>query len=515
MPSIELPESDIDEAIDDVYAEEGEESEDEDESIVTELHFQERQRRRTDSERREEVRRIRERVEVAEGTMRRNNAGRPPERQADAICVNCFSEMNTHLETVARTRIGLICMNCDSRHFVPCVRCQASATREEVRQTPEGGNVCQDCSRNYVECRNCHTLLDRGDNESDINTYNATGTCPYCVSETVQQVEDYNNNTETMTYSNDRPNARSYSTRLLSSAISEEKGAIMKSTRIFSAEMETASPNYKAMNKAIAHMPKSMGFCGDGTINVPSHYGMEFQTPKLAGKQGEEYLTNVCKAMTDNKFETNKTCGLHIHLSGGKDFIAGKKGSINNRNGQNVKHLMLFYMTFEDVIHSFLPASRRINNFCRPIKKAYHESEILNAPDLAELERVWYRASNQAQVANCKNGGKHSSRYCGVNMHTLLSDNHLEIRYHSGTISARKILEWANLHALIMDGVASGKVSQEQIENASAIINLEDKTERMFKLVGLTVASQKYFFRRQEKFTTKGDTSEENDIKLT
>ncbi len=497
LGEIELPEEDLGSA--------------ELESGETIEHFRERQNRRRDQDRRDEQRRVKSLLDEAFMKMRQRNAGRPPERQADQVCCHCFNDMNTSLENAYRVMNGTICQTCLSNHHEVCAMCGRAEKRNEIQEDTQDRKVCFDCAKQFIRCGGCTTLIER--NSEEHQRYIENDRCSCCEG-ALEDTEDYPNPSTQIMDNNNRPEYRKYSEKNLSSCQSEEKGQIIKSTRVFSAEMETACPSYTKMNRAIAQMPKSMGFCGDGTIQIPSHVGMEFQTPKLAGKKGEEYVNFVCEAMMKNEFATNRTCGLHVHLSGGRDFVAGKKGHIRNKNGENVKKLMLFYMTFEDVIHSFLPQNRRANNFCRPIKKAYHESEILNAPDLAELERVWYRATNYAQVANCKAGGKHSTRYCGVNMHTLLSDNHMEIRYHSGTVNPRKILEWANLHALIMDKIADGSVSQSEIETAGTIINLEDKTTRMFDLVGLTVASKKYFLRRQEKFIAKGDTSEESDIKI-
>ncbi len=158
-------------------------------------------------------------------------------------------------------------------------------------------------------------------------------------------------------------------------------------------------------------------------------------------------------------------------------------------------------MAFEDVILSFLPKSRRNNNYCRPLRNSYSINEIIAANSISAIEKIWYRATTKRDILSVKKDRKHGTRYHGINMHTLIAFRHIEIRFHSGTINAKKINEWINLHTNILDSIiATGSISCEEMKKAISIIDIGEKTEMFFKYLSLSNSSKQYFLARQEMF---------------
>jgi hypothetical protein len=175
--------------------------------------------------------------------------------------------------------------------------------------------------------------------------------------------------------------------------------------------------------------------------------------------------------------------------------------------------MIVFYLCFEDVLFSFLPHSRRGNTYARRLNTAYNVTEILNAYTVEQLEKIWYRQRNRARIKDIKESKYHDSRYTGVNLHSLFSDGHLEIRYHSGTLNAIKILEWTALHQAILDG-AVGKTETlndtltvqepyytvDQAMQSLHITNQAEKTRLFFQLLRLPERAQQYWIERQKTF---------------
>lgn len=146
--------------------------------------------------------------------------------------------------------------------------------------------------------------------------------------------------------------------------------------------------------------------------------GIEIVSPILKGKAGLEEIRRVAAALEANGARINKTCGLHVHV-GARDLSALHVQSILNR-----------YSTFENVIDSMMPASRRgdRNHFCLPI------TEIIRWDSRELLTKPWPALVDMARSVG--------SRYYKINVSAYLRHGTLEFRQHSGTVNPEKIVNW-------------------------------------------------------------------------
>lgn len=288
--------------------------------------------------------------------------------------------------------------------------------------------------------------------------------------------------------------------------VGKTKGNIMQSLRIFSCEVEamSADGNYATiLNK---NLPKETGVGQDGSVGVRgmSPWGFEIQTPRLAGKSGEELIQRLVGPIKLVKATMDDTCGMHIHLDG-----AGLLPKSRKDYPLELLQLWRAYIVFEDVIMSFLPFSRRRNDYCRPMKDTFQLVELDTIETLNDLEKYWYKERTHREIQSAKGHQYHSSRYFGANLHSLLAHGHFEVRFHSGTLNPKKILEWANLHALILDAAANTKLDIKVFQEAQQISRLSEKTTLLFDLVGLQESSRQYFRARQKKFGDRNNDDEE------
>ncbi len=270
---------------------------------------------------------------------------------------------------------------------------------------------------------------------------------------------------------------------------SKERGQIVKSQRAFSVEIEAYYEDSYDVHRVYDKMPVQLGISKDGSLNSN---GVEFQTPKLRGLAGEKLVTDLTDILNERNFRVDRSTGLHIHIDG-EGLLPRTR---TKHNPGTVKNLLLLYITFEDVIQSILPRSRRNNNYARHVRHNFHRTEIEKCETLEDIEKLWYRVAKRKELKNQKEHHYNTTRYNGLNLHSLFSSGHLEIRYHSGTINGEKILRWVDLHTAMVDYAHSVYGIQPQNE----LTNLREKTERLFQLIGLSEETAAYYYNRQNLF---------------
>lgn len=294
---------------------------------------------------------------------------------------------------------------------------------------------------------------------------------------------------------------RPFSDGLMYAEEASEIGAVVKSNRIFSAELEMRFPNSDYLISASKFIPKEAGLNTDGSIQGDN--GAEVQTPKLRGAKGEKFIEDTCQIVTAAKAEINDSCGLHVHLDGAGILPVSRKDYPSA-----LLQLWKAHLVFEDVILSLVPFRRRFNRFSRPMRAYFTPVELDSIETIYGAERLWYRASEIGNLREAKQHHYHSSRYFGINFHPLFSQGHFEVRYHPATLNPKKVLEWANLHALIADAAVASRFGSEFLLEVQNTPTLSDKTNMLFDAIGLAEKSRAYFFERQSKFRDKKEIEE-------
>lgn len=331
--------------------------------------------------------------------------------------------------------------------------------------------ICPQCIKLKVKCNRCNNKLT-------LDYYEAK-MCASCIERV----------------SEDRPFRNYY---LGQKWVGDKVGDIMQSMRVFSFEVEAilSSSNINLLGKTL---PPEAGLGGDASIRGEGSPGVEAQSSLLRGSRGEEFTARTMAAFKIAKAWVNKSCGMHVHLSA-DEFIPTSRQDTPTF----LKDLWKAHLVFEDVIFSFLPYNRRLNRYCRPLRDYFKISEIDMIETIYDAEKLWYKQQDANAIRSEKQHHHHASRYFGINFHSLFAQNHLEIRHHSGTLNGKKILQWANLHALIMDAAVAGKFTHSLLMDAQVTTSIKDKTQMLFEAIGLSNKSKQYFTQRQMKFSDKG-----------
>lgn len=157
-------------------------------------------------------------------------------------------------------------------------------------------------------------------------------------------------------------------------------------------------------------LPRGWGHHYDGSVDDT---GDEFVSPPTGGEEGFESVKEACEALREAGFSVNRSCGLHTHY----DFT--------NLTEKDLKKVVMAYLLYDDFFWRMLPESRRENHYCRKAKGEY----------------IDFIENLQGSIKKNRPG-----RYTSINTQAYSRHGTLEIRSHTGTLSATKILNWINMH---------------------------------------------------------------------
>jgi hypothetical protein len=115
-------------------------------------------------------------------------------------------------------------------------------------------------------------------------------------------------------------------------------------------------------------------------------------------KDMPEVLRRVCAVLHEHDAEVNDTCGLHVHL---------------DARNQDENRMFANLVKAQRLLYSMVPAKRKKSGYCTP---------------------------NTSLKMN-----RHCTRYHGINPESFDKYQTIEVRLHSGSVNAEKILKWIEL----------------------------------------------------------------------
>lgn len=124
------------------------------------------------------------------------------------------------------------------------------------------------------------------------------------------------------------------------------------------------------------------------------------------------------------KSSADKQCGIHIHIGVGEHSI------------KTLKNLVNYMSSYQDLIYRALQISPRREHWCKKLESSLIDKFNEHGLDTFEKgESAWYGKGNES--------GKYqhydSSRYHGLNLHSVFSKGTIEFRLFNGTLHAGEI----------------------------------------------------------------------------
>lgn len=263
--------------------------------------------------------------------------------------------------------------------------------------------------------------------------------------------------------------------------------------RFVGIEIEAVGGSYAGLE---ADMPQIFGICRDGSLVGKNP--VEVQTAPIRISETLYVINEGVRRLEQHGYTTNKTCGLHVHVDT-PDFVS---------NGENIMRLINTYLAIEPMLFAMLPQHRRNNKYALPLADWVNSvsSFCLNKnktksgrTSITDIKKMWYKTTSDRELRASQNHKYDSSRYHGVNLHSLFCGGHIEFRHHHGTLNPWTIYRWAKLHTDIIDWVAFSY--NEAIVSALAQEKHPiKKLHKLAKYIGLDKRTKRYIKKQIYKY---------------
>lgn len=383
-----------------------------------------------------------------------------------------------------------------------CYHCN-EPIRENTRHAKYGNSyVCEIDIDDFFECDNCTTItpidekttVDNSESYCEACTSDNTSFCDDCDNTYTDDISYYENLSKTVcdmcltsNYSKcdscdqwvlDTYNCDTCETDLCDSCNGDHyhdeatrdtdtsliecntPGKFIKIKRFIGCEIEAENGDRQ---EVLNSLNSRFGVQDDGSLSD----GTEITTPPLQLAEFEENIHHATTVMTEAGFSISRSCGLHIHLDA-RDF---------KNDYDKISNLFRTFYAIESIIYATLPNSRYTSSYCKPLNNDYKFTDINKKISTTNFDKKLYKSTNPD-----KNDHYNEIRYHGLNLHSIFNRGTVEYRYHSGTLSPEKIINWTNflLHAT---EYALNNYDNDKIVSLMKQKDNKKKFDRMCKLL--------------------------------
>lgn len=212
-------------------------------------------------------------------------------------------------------------------------------------------------------------------------------------------------------------------------------------------------------------------------------YQVELVSPILTYADIED-LQEIVRLLRAAGAFVNKGCGIHIHIDAA------------NHSPRSLKNLINLMASKEELTYKALEVDAQRIRYCKKVNE--HLLQTLNKQKpatLKQLENIWY----QNYGSESRTRKYHSSRYQGLNFHSVFEKGTVEFRLFNSTTHAGKIKAYIQFclaisHQAIIQKSASAKRTQTDNEKYTfrcwllrlGLNGEEFKTCRLHLLANLT-----------------------------
>lgn len=263
----------------------------------------------------------------------------------------------------------------------------------------------------------------------------------------------------------------------------------MKKAYRYGVEIECLTTRYNVGAFNTWLQENHIAYGSDGSIRVEESddYGIELKPGPLSFTDMAKILKKITEVTDRFGLKVNSSCGLHVHVSNKRFYKV-----------RNLKRLLAFWASIEDVLLSTQPPSRINNQYC---KRRLLDS-VTRTMKLPVLKEALLDYVGQ------------EDRYYALNIASLRRHGTVECRMHSASINNEKIVNWMILLTSIFNWVFEkyDKNIVEQLKNAT--MN-QEKIIKVFKLLDLELLYTGYFQSRIQACTIAAlEVQRKNAIKI-
>jgi hypothetical protein len=400
-----------------------------------------------------------------------------------SVCNSCFENYSAcddcgdiflHVDMYSTVDANAIyCEECVEEDTFICNNCEDRFDGDAYHSTPNGNVYCEGCrTDNFTLCRGCaeefeDNLIHECTRCSEYFCNNCWETHPHNESnlspaqrranERVRrQAEEQLMRDHQMRNPNRKPSTKFFKGKT---------GTYLTIDRFVGIEIEAERGDNYGLGTIL---PPEVGVSRDGSL---SDRGVECQTPPASLDKAEDFVMKTCAGLKGKGYKGTTKAGLHVHIDA-RDI---------KKSHKKITQVIKTYYAVEDILFSVLPPSRWQNRYCQRLAKDYLYANFKKNKSNKDLEKKWYKEQNEGVILSRKLEKYDNSRYFGLNIHSLFFRGTIELRYHSGTVNERKILNWVELQLKIFDW-AINHYEEEAVEK---LFNMETSWNKFNNLMGL------------------------------
>ncbi len=152
----------------------------------------------------------------------------------------------------------------------------------------------------------------------------------------------------------------------------------------------------------------------------------EVVSPILTYPDDVPVLQNIIRLIRKAGGRVNSSCGIHVHVDA---------SSLDGKQLGNLAKIV--YKQEPLILHALQISESRLNSYTKPMEPTFIEEVNKCRPQsLKQLGSLWYQERNIEEIALQH---YHSTRYHGVNFHSLFYRGTVEFRWFESTLHAGKV----------------------------------------------------------------------------
>jgi len=361
------------------------------------------------------------------------------------FCERCYCRDFTHCSVCSReVPVGQdfystnseipFCEGCYMTAHANCQACGNETASAELRDAPDSARLCVSCyNARFVDCCGCGRVI-AFDAVAYVDEYDADSYCCDCAP-----------NNE------DDDEAEWEQGRRVDGQIFDKVG----SRRKFGVELEISS----CAKHAGLRGKTPFGVKYDGSLSS----GKEFVSPILQGDEGLEAIENLCAYGKENDWTVDSSCGYHVHVDCG------------DLDDEQLKSIAVGYALTADLWGRFVTKKRQSNRYCKSLPYAPGDLRHQSFRELLDSTE---------------------DRYYWLNWQAYSRHKTVEIRLHSGTTNADKVINWVKIHTRFVDALAA--MPESEVWATFEGKSLEQQFDALMRLAG-DAKLRRYYKRRAEK----------------
>lgn len=268
----------------------------------------------------------------------------------------------------------------------------------------------------------------------------------------------------------------------------KKENSILPFSRFVGVEIEAEKGELSKISKKL---PAYVGIVRDGSLH---DRGVEIVTPPANYDILENIVGEVTTVLKANGFKGTSNCGLHLHYDA-RDIM---------KDHRKIIQVIKTFFAMEDLLYSMLPPSRWVpedgrKNYCQRLSEDYLFKNFRKQVNKNDFEKDWYKVTTMRQVQNRKSHKYDESRYYGLNIHSIFYRGTIELRYHSGTIEEKKIINWIDITSRMVN-YAIHRYDEKEV---AWFFNQEtgyEKFKKFTHLMGMNNRLAEYMMNRINKF---------------